>query len=171
MTMKRTLQIAALLVVLGLGVRMLVRGLAAEETKIRWVIEEMVAGFDDGHAGNAISGLAESWRHEGRSVERDMIRGFVFAESMQNRESETGAFRWDAELPEETWSVELGPEERSATVRTEVRFAYLVRLQDGEPVWEPRWHIRLEAELERLDGDWRVVRSRHEDLQGVMLGR
>ncbi|MEW6073625.1 MAG: hypothetical protein AB1726_13660 [Planctomycetota bacterium] len=62
--MKRILLAAAAVALAVFGIRRLVIALAADETRIGWLIEDMVEGFNERHAGEATSGLAPDWRHE-----------------------------------------------------------------------------------------------------------
>ena len=55
------------LVLAGLwfGGRALVRFFASDETHIRWAIEDMEAGYNDGDVPDAVRPLAQDWRHAG----------------------------------------------------------------------------------------------------------
>lgn len=167
--MNRLILAAIVLVLGGLALRLLVQGMASDETKIRWMLEEMVEGFDEGQAGQSISGLARDWTHEGRPIDRDTIRGYVFGQTMQKGKGLP--FPWDAEVPEETLVIEVAPEGGSATLTAEVRFSELTGATSEEDgTWNERWHLRLEADVQETEDGWRIVSSRHEDIQGVMIG-
>ena len=56
--MKRILLIALGLLLLVLGARALFRALSSDETKLRWRLEAMEEGYNEGDVGDAIGPIA-----------------------------------------------------------------------------------------------------------------
>lgn len=169
--MNRVITIAILLILGSLGVRLLVSKLVSDETKIRWMLEDMVEGFDEGDSGDTVSGLARTWTHAGRPIDRDMIKGYVFREWMESSRSSSGQYPWDVEIPEDSLTISVAADGETATIELEAVFSELEGGGDAAAVWKPNWHVRIWGDLENTDDGWRIVKSRHEDIQGVMLGR
>ena len=169
--MRRIVTGLLLVFVLLFGIRWVSDLLSSDETKIRRMLEHMVEGFDDGQARQAISGLAEDWRHASGSESREDLRLFVLGESLRNRDRESKAFRWDAELLEDTLRIQVEEGAETATLEVELRLHELSGVVDGEKRWELRWHFRLDAQLIDGPGGWQIARSSHEDLEGRRIRR
>lgn len=158
--MKRVLLLLALALVVVLGVRWVVLALVPDETKIRWVVEEMEEGFNEGSAKRSVSGLAEDWSHEhARGMTAELLQRYLFGEFQGMRAQ--GDHRLDArvEVDEDELSIQVDGQE--ASLDGEATFS---RLQAGE--WVPNWRVRFHARLEDRDDGWLVVRSSSEDLEG-----
>lgn len=162
--MKRVLFFAIVVVLLFFGIRTLVLALVSDETKIAWLIEEMEEGFDDGSAKSATSGLAHEWRHEDAEVDRDTLRALLAREFMVGRQNHDGELIHRVELPEQL--LEITVTDDTAAVRCEAIFE---RLRDEE--WSVVWRARIEVELVKVEGEWEIHASRHEDLEGRGLRR
>jgi len=157
--MKRALLVLVVLVVGYGGVRWLVGALASDETRIRWVVEEMVAGFNEGSAKRATSGLAETWKHEGTELRRDDLRGYLLAEFQQQRSRKGRRLTLRVEVPEDALQVEVKGER--AALGLEARFEKL----RGEE-WQPLWRVHVDAALARGEDGWKIVETTKEDLEG-----
>ncbi len=142
----------------------LIRGVVlrfvSDETRLRWIVEEMVAGYNDASLGPCVGPIADDWRHgSSTTLDREVLKGGLLRQFWNERDHRTKAFLYRVEVPEDTLSIEV--REGEATLDLEARFE---RLRGA--TWEPLWHIRIEAELDQLDGDWKIRRSSHEDLEG-----
>ena len=143
--------------------RALYRALASDETKIRWMVRDMVEGYDEGDVGDCIGPFAEDWRHEGHEITRELLRGALLQTALE-RDPATKQQLSSVDLDEDSLVVEV--DGASARVACEARFS---RLRRG--AWEPAWTLRAEAELEKREEGWKIVRSRHQDVRGTELGR
>lgn len=139
------------------------RFFAAEETKIRWLVEQMEEAYNHGKPGSCVGPLARSWRHEGSEIDRQMLLGALF-QTARDREKDTRQLRSRVEVDEEAAQVVVDGER--ATLALEATFS---RLRQGQ--WSETWHARIEAELVEGEDGWEIVRSRHEDVRGTHLGR
>ena len=162
--MKRALLVVFALVFLFFLGRWIVIALASDETKIRWLVENMEDGYNEADAGDCIGPLAEDWTHEGYEVERELIRGAILQDYLQDRDRETKKLRRRVDVDHDTLVVEVDGDTARFTV--EVTFE---RLREGE--WEETWRMRAQAELQAGEDGWKIHRTRHEDLRGTQLSR
>ena len=143
--------------------------LAPAETKIRWRLEEMSAGFNETRLAPCMRGVAEDWRHDDGRVNRDLLADLLRSVFFHEKEPETGRFPLRAEIEPESLLVTLD-EQDSERARAELVGLFSV-LDKGS--WSLAWRARITLEL-RLDPEqgWQVSRSAHEDLEadGRFLG-
>ena len=93
---------------LFLGVRGVVRFLASDETKIRWLVEQMEEAYNDGRPGSCVGPLAKDWKHEGYSIDREMLLGGLF-QAARERDKETRQLRSRVEVDEDALEIaEIG---------------------------------------------------------------
>jgi hypothetical protein len=161
--LRRVLGALLVLAVLVLGTRGLVRFLAPAEAKIRRLVEQMEDAYNAGKPGTCVGPLARDWRHEGHSIDRQMLLGGLF-QAARERDPETRELRSRVAVDDGTLSVTVDGER--AELSAEATFS---RLSAGE--WREAWRARFEAELEHGDDGWKIVRSRHADVAGTHLGR
>ncbi len=162
--MKRALLVVSAVFFLFFLGRWIVIALASDETKIRWLVENMEDGYNEADAGDCIGPLAEDWTHEGYEVERELIADGIRRDYLQDRDRDTKKLLRRVDIDEDTLVVEVDGDTARFTV--EVIFE---RLQNGE--WEETWRMRAHAELRAGDDGWKIHRTRHEDLSGTQLSR
>lgn len=162
--MKRILLLLLALVASWFAVRWVVVALASDETKIRWLLERMEVGFNENRAAASVSGLSTRWSHEDESLDRDRLRLALLHRFREERDQDLGRFPYMAEIDPESLAIDADDERGHATL--EVRFAHW----DGQ-TWRLEWLIHVEADLEHEEDGWRVVRSRHVNLEGRGLDR
>lgn len=151
------------LTVLYLGTTFLIRSLASDETKIRWLVAGMEEAYNGGHAGQCVAPLAKNWRHAGTELDRELLLGALFQASRE-RDPKTRQHLSRVEVDEDAAAVTVTGER--ATFGADATFS---RLRRG--AWEETWRLRIEAELENGADGWEIVASRHTDLRGTHLGR
>ena len=158
--MKRLLLVGLPLLVLGVfGLRWAIHALASDETRIRWMVEAMEEGFNDGSAKGATGGLGRDWRHEGMDgLDAETLRGMLLREFMELRRRD-GELSVRIEVPEDTLAITVDGE--SATLECE---ALMERRREGK--WTGAWRSRIEGELRKGEEGWEILRTRHEDLEG-----
>jgi len=159
MSKRGILLLIAAVVVAFLGIRWTIHQLVSDETKITWLIEGMVEGFDEGKAGDAVEGLAEDWRHESSSVDRDLLRSALAREILSRRQSSAKEWPYRVEVPEDLLRITVDGDE--AEVECEAIFH-----RRHQEEWRSVWRMEVRAELVRGDDGWRFQYSRHEDLEG-----
>jgi len=161
--MRRWVLIVAALAALYLGARALLGALASDETRIRRLVEQMEQGYDHGDVGDCLGPIARDWRHEGHELTREDLRGALLQAS----------FERDRETRQLTTAVDVEPDSLVITVdgdhATLSAVAAFKRLRAG--AWQESWRARIEAELVDGEDGWQIVKSRHEDLAGTLLGR
>jgi len=158
--MKRVLLILVALPVLWFASRALMHALASDETLIRWQMEAMREGYNEGKMSYVVRPIHEDWRHEGQSVDRDLLKRGLLQEFFQDRHPKTKQLMRRLDFDEN--ALDLRVEGDTAQLALEVRFS---RLQGGEE-WREVWRARIEADLTKTKEGWRLLRTRHEDLEG-----
>ena len=162
--MKRVLTIVLGVVIVVLGGRAIVRGLASDETKIRWRLETMTEGYNTGDVGDAVFPLAKDWKHEGFPLDRETMRGVLIRESFQNRDHETHKLMRRVELDDDSLVIEVDGDK--ATFEVEASF----QQAEGDE-WVEGWRARIHAELRKGENGWFIHATRHTDLVGTPLSR
>ena len=149
---------------LGLGLR---RALASDETRIRWLIEGAVDGFNDSRPRRVVDVLSMDWYDRTTGVHRDTLFQILVATAFQEKDPETGRFLWELVVPEESVAIDVSdaPGE-GATARLE---AALWRKLGEER--ELRWRIAVEALLREGEDGWEVWSTSYQALEGRGPGR
>lgn len=135
----------------------------SDESRIRALVARMEAAYNAGKPGTCVGPLAKGWRHEGYSIDREQLLGGLFQASRE-RDPRTRQLRSRVEVDED--AVRVAVDGARATLGAEACF-WRLRAE----TWEPVWRLSIEAELEDGEDGWKIVRSRHVDLQGTQLGR
>ena len=144
--------------------RALVLAFVSDETKIRWLVEEMEAGFNAGDLSDCVGPLDDDWSHDGHSLTLEYLKGGLFQAFREERDRETGKRTSKIEIAEDGIYVEV--EDEAARIEVEARFSRFKR-----DVWEETWHIRVFGDLEKGEDGWKITRTRHDDLKGTQLSR
>lgn len=163
--MKRALLILLALPILWFASRALMHAFASDETLIRWQLEAMREGYNEGKMSYVVRPIHEDWRHEGSSVDRDLVKRGLLQEFLQDRHPKTKKLMRRLDFDEN--ALDLRVEGAEAELVLEVWFS---RLQGGEE-WREVWRARIEADLTKTDDGWRLLRTRHEDLKGSSRSR
>jgi hypothetical protein len=153
------LTLAGLYLVSGVVIRFL----ASDETKIRWLVETMEEAYNAGRPGKCVGPLAKDWRHEGHGIDRDMLHGALFQVSRE-RDRETRELLSRVEVDEDALVISVDGDR--ATLQADTIFS-----RRRGAAWEPTWELSIEADLVDGDDGWEIVRSRHSDRAGTHLGR
>jgi len=144
--------------------RALVLTFVSDETKIRWLVEGMEEGFNEGDLSDCVGPLHPRWLHEGYSLNREYLKGGLFQAFREERDRDTGERTSKVEVDEESFYVEV--EGEKARLEVEARFSRL-----RNEAWELTWHIRVSGDLEKGEDGWKIVRTQHDDLKGTQLSR
>lgn len=144
--------------------RWVVLSMVSDETKIRWLVERMEEGYDDGDLSDCVGPLSDDWHHEGYLVDRERLKLGLFQAFREERDRDTGKRTSKVDVDEDGMQIAVDGDE--ATLTAEAVFSRL----RGE-AWEDTWNIRVEAHLEKGDDGWKIVRTSHEDLKGTQLSR
>jgi hypothetical protein len=135
--------------------------LASDESRIRKLVRSSAAGFNSRDAGDAIAGLAEDFREETSGLDRAQVRLILIDLFLRGRDPGTKRFRYRLEVPEESVEVTVDPAGARASL------GLSARLQEGEGESSRLvWEARIEAELEKRKGGWKLKRSRYRTLKG-----
>ena len=159
--MRRLLFIVAGALALYLGGRALVHALASHETRVRWVIDDMVDGFNATRMNPILDGLDRDFLDDTWGADRDTVRAAAAHLFFDAVDPQTKRFLYRAEWEPQSVVVS-GDVSPVATVAFEVRFFEL----EGESE-SLAWKVRIEGDM-HLDPerDWCFARTRTTTLEG-----
>jgi hypothetical protein len=158
---RRILVISAVVAATALAVGILRNALASEETRIRRVIRSMESGFNRGRPRRTVAGLDADFRETRSGLTRDEIRAWLATLFFRERSRGRGRPAIRVEVPGDGWTVLVEPGGDRAETEFLVRFHR--RSSDRE---SPIWEIRVRGDLEKRDGDWKIVQADHVPLSG-----
>ena len=160
--MNKVIPIAIALLVVVLGGRVIYRGMASEETHIRWLVEEEVEAFNSASISGCMVGFAMEYEDTTLRLNRTSLQQVLLYAFQKRRDPETGRFLYSIQIPDESLQVTLKGDDR---LQAEVQFP-VVLSEAGKPVWE----IGVQAELIRDENGWAIVSSSHETVVGARPG-
>lgn len=148
----------SLLAVIGLyfGGRALVRAFASDETRIRWVVDRMVEGFNDTRMNPILDGLDETYLDDTYGADRQLLRAAAASVFFQAKDPVTKKFLYRLEWqPSAPLAIEArGDAPKRAQLGLELTFFR----RHGETE-ELAWSVHVDGTLEKQGGEWRFVRS------------
>ncbi len=163
--MKRIFLVLLGLLALFLGGRALYRASVAEETKIRWVLDDMCEGFAATRMNPVMAGLAPEYYDEALGADRELLKLGLAHLFFEQRGGEDRRFPYRIE-----WRSETGPrvdesgEEKSAEIELEIEF-FRREGDDERSVWK----AKVDGQLRKRDGEWRFVRTHTQTVEGRMI--
>jgi hypothetical protein len=162
---KRLLLVLLALVALYFGVRALVRALASDDTRIRWLVADMADGFDDTRMNPILSGLAQDFVDEGSGARKDDVRAGLAQLFLQRKDPKTKKFPYRARIEQEGFTVRVHSAESKSG---EADFVLVLEESAGE-LWHVAWKAQVHAQLGEDSGDWFLRRTRVDTLEGQRL--
>lgn len=159
--MKRLLLVVVGALAVYLAGRALVHALASHETRIGWVIDRMVEGFNDTRMSPILAGLDREFLDDTWGADRDTVRAAAAHLFFNELDHQTKEFLFRAEWTLESLEVSEA-DAPSAKIVLEARF--FERRGESE---ELAWRVRVEGEM-HLDpeGRWCFARTRTTTLEG-----
>jgi len=154
--MKRVLFGILAVVLLWFGVRAIVHLLASDETKIRWLVEDMVDGFNETRMNPIMTGLAQDFvdEHSGRG--KDDVRAALAQMFLQDKDPKTKRFPYRVQVPEQEFSVQVQrAEPRTAALDLVANFD-----ESAGEEWHPVRSAAVHAELLLGPDGWKIRRAR-----------
>jgi hypothetical protein len=162
LVIKRFFLSALAAIALFVGVRAVVRMLASDETKIRWVVEEMASGFNRTRMSPVLGGLAHEFLDETWGADRELVHAALAHLFFERKDAETKRFLYRLDIPRDEMSVEVdGDSARSDFVAS----FFEVHKSDEQLAWRARVH----AELVKTDDGWKIRRSEEKSVDGTRL--
>ena len=163
--MKRALFALLALVLLWFGVRAIVRAFASDETKIRWVVEDMADGFNETRMNPIMNGLAEDFLEDSWGADKALARAGLAQMFFQSKEAVSNKFPYRVEIPEDEFRVQVH-EGEPRTAEFDL-VAHFDESKAGE--WSSRWKAKVHAQLVLAPGGWKIQRARLDDGGGQRL--
>lgn len=162
--MKRFLIATLTVLALYFAGRALVRALVSDETKIRWLIEDMADGFNGTRMNPVLEGLAADYLDETSGADREMVRQALVHLFFTAKDETTKRFRYRVELSTPGVKIiETVPDLWKAECDIEARF--FERHGKDETV---AWQVQIAAKLERGQDGWRFTRTSYHTESGAM---
>jgi hypothetical protein len=163
--MKKIVLAVLAIAVLFFGGRALLRALVSDETKIGWVVDDMIEGFNETDNDQVREGLDVNFLDEAYGVDRELVRLALAHLFFNAKDPATKKFLYHAEHTLGPVAITKGESgAKSATTDLEVTFSK----RKGDAL-EPAWKIRVHATLEQKDGRWRFFRTTTSTLSGAQL--
>lgn len=160
--MKRLLLGLLALVALFFLVRALVHAFASDDTKIRWLIEDMSEGFGETRMNPILAGLAHEFVDDGSGARKDDVRAGLAQLFLQRKDPKTRKFPYRARIVQEGFTVSVHSAE---TKSAEADFVLVLEQSAGEE-WHEAWKAQVHAQLAEDSGDWFIQRTRVDTLDG-----
>jgi hypothetical protein len=150
--------------VLFLVGRAVVRALVSDETKIRWLIEDMREGFDETRMNPILVAFDETFRDETSGADRANVREALAYLFLTAKDPKTKEFPYRVEIGVPKLEVDSKTEPRTAECDLDARF---FDLRAGEE--EVAWEIAIQSSWTRGEYGWRIAGTRCETKSGRML--
>jgi hypothetical protein len=144
------------------GVRSIVRALASDETKIRWVVEDMESGFNDTRMSRVLGGLSSDFLDETWGADREMVHAGLARMFFEEKDPDTKHFLYRVDIPKDELAMEIDGEAASMNL---VASFYEVHGASEKLAWKARIHAAL---VKTKDG-WKIRRSENKSLEGNRL--
>jgi hypothetical protein len=162
---RRVLLVLLALVALFLGVRAIVHALASEDTKVRWLLEDMSEGFNDTRMNPILAGLGAEFTDDGSGARKADVRAGLARLFLERKDPLTKRFPFRAAIQREGFTVSVHTGE---TPSAEADFVLAFEESAGEE-WHGAWKAQVHAQLACDSGDWFLVRTRVDTLEGRPL--
>lgn len=160
--MKRFLLTAIVAFAGFFGVRAVVRALASDETKIRWVVEDMADGFNRTRMSPVLGGLSRDFLDETWGADRELVHAGLARMFFQEKDPDTKRFLFRVEIPKDELGIEI--EGESAEMNLVATF-YEVH----GAVEKLAWKARMKASFVKTEDGWKIRRSESTSLEGTRL--
>jgi len=161
--MKRVLIALALLLGLWFGGRAIWRASVSDETRIRWVVDEMVEGFNETIMNPILAGLAKDYRDETYNTSRDDLRAAAASVFFTAKDPETRAFPYRITWQAERIDVVAAAGDQPARANATLELTFHLKERGVESVV---WRVRAPAVFEEREGEWVIVRTTAETIDG-----
>ena len=161
-TMNRFLLSALAAFAAFFGVRAIVRALASDETKIRWVLEEMADGFNSTRTSRVLGGLSSDFLDETWGADRELVHAGLAHMFFEEKDPETKHFLYRVEIPKEEVAIDVDGD--AAGVNLAAVF-FEVHGATEKLAWKAHVHA---AFVKTKDG-WKIRRSESKSVEGQRL--
>jgi hypothetical protein len=143
----------------------LVMSLVPDETQIEWLISGMAEDFNDASAGGVGKGLSDEFVEEKSDFDRRTIVLALMHLMRQDRTSDgTFALRARLSAPPDITVHDTDPP--TADVHVRVEFSRLPRRASDDARSKVLGLLQFEGKCLYEHGDWRIVKSTHDVLEG-----
>ena len=163
--MRRILLGLAAALLLFLVGRAIVRALVSDETRIRWLVEDMAEGFDATRMDPVLVAFAEGYRDETTGADRSNVREALAYLFLTEKDPRTKAFPYRVEVAITKLAIDRSSPEKPAA-DCELLARFLDRRGGEEKL---AWEVEIVSRWIRGEYGWRIASTRHETKSGRML--
>jgi len=129
-----------------------------DEVRIRWLLDDAVAGFNDADRSDCLASVAEDFAHHRPRLNRDDLGRLLAAVFLRGRPG-MGEFRFRAEVVAD--SVQITVDDSKAQLQ------FTINMQERRSgTFVPAWEVLISGELVKDDGDWWLRRTEHRTQSG-----
>jgi hypothetical protein len=160
--MKRFLLCAIAAFAAYFGLRAIVHGLASDETKIRWVVEDMASGFNATRMSPVLAGLAPDFLDETWGADRELVHAALAHMFFTDKDETTKRFLYRVEIPKDDLTIDIDGH------NAEMKFVASFFEVHGDEE-KMTWKARMQAHFVKTDDGWRIRRSESTSIEGKRL--
>ncbi|MFQ5506155.1 MAG: hypothetical protein ACE5F1_15385 [Planctomycetota bacterium] len=159
-----------LLAALGLGTLTfagwrIYRATVSVETRVRWVLDRCVEAFNDRAMLSLTSSLDYGYVDTKTGFGLTILQRALLHVAQRRVDPATKRFLYRLLMPEDSVISEAGESGKASA-------DFVLELHRGLDERERLpWKLEVHAELQESDGEWLLVRSAHETLEGMRPGR
>lgn len=157
--MQRILIVGLIGAALWFGYVFVASSLQSDEDRVRIVLEDIVDAFNARKPKRILEHLDASWREESSRLDREKLRTLLRAMALRSGALAGANPKGRRAFLESGIEVDVDGETAIAV------FEAGVRARAGRDARE-LWRAAFTCEFKRIDGDWLMVRSRHETISG-----
>ncbi|MCC6409753.1 MAG: hypothetical protein IT453_21545 [Planctomycetes bacterium] len=146
---------------LYVGGRALVHALASHETRIAWVIDDMVDGFNATRMNPILDGLDREFLDDTWGADRETVRAAAAHLFFNAVDGETKRFLYRAEWTLTSITVSDGPAPSAQVV---LEASFFEKRGESEVL---AWKVRVDGDMHlQPEGEWCFARTRTTTLEG-----
>lgn len=130
---------------------------ATEEDKVKATISEMAAAAAAPDLGGVLDPIAEDYKDE-QGVTKDQLRGFMFRQ-----------FQTRGPVVSVLSPIAVQHEEGTGTATASFEAVIAVGITLGDPMPDNADAFRFDVDLEKRDGDWKIVSHTRSSATGTQI--
>ena len=149
-------RILAVIIVAWIAVVQVREWTMTDEDRLRGLIAEAEAGWNDGSAGRTVEPLADDFVLYPFGGNRDWLQSILFNIYTNNRHPKTHEFAWEVDVDWESVELQIVDPEAETPLAQVSGLLSLTRT-DGRT--DGNYQGRFGVEALKREGDWRIVRA------------
>lgn len=160
--MKRIFLILVSAVALYFVGRAIYRASVSDETRIRWVMEDVSEGFAATRMRPILSALDKSFVDQTYGADRALVQAALAQLFFEHRDAQQG-FPYRMEWKSSDLTIEPAEGEGAARATLKLELTFFERVGEVE---NRAWAVVVDAKMAKYDGDWRFVQTDTTTVEG-----